>query len=238
MNVDRVIVTAPTDRGAAPGDQLVEALETLRERFPGVEFVTAVLGGTGVTITEALDRAVDAGDREVMVVGGQMLTDRKTDAWFRRVVGHWLRGRTDPPRVRIAAPLTDAEAYADLLATAVRAGGADARTTTAPLTSPAWEEVPAFARHVLVCRGPRCSAQGSGETQAALSAELADRGWDDDDVLVTLTGCMFPCSQAPVVAVYPDDAWYSGLTAERVATFVQRQLVAGESVGEWLGRRR
>ena len=235
--LDHVIVTAPTDRGAALEGELSAALAEVRRRHPGVVFTTAVLGGSGRTITEALDDAAAAGARDVLVVSGQTVPDRPMDAWFRRVVGHWLRERDDPPRVRIAPLLTEVDGFADLLDAAVAAGGAPARTTTAPLVSPAWEEIPGFARHVLICRGPRCSAQGSGETQRAVAAELDALGLGDDDVLVTLTGCMFPCAQAPVVAVYPDGAWYAGLTADRAAKMVQRHLVGGEPVIEWFGRR-
>ncbi|GEE03842.1 hypothetical protein nbrc107696_42880 [Gordonia spumicola] len=232
MTADWVIVTAPTDRGGEPAADLAAALDVLRARMPRTEFRAAVLGG-GSTVTQALDAAADACARTVLVVSGQTVADRKNDAWFRRVIGHWLRTREDSPDVRIGPPLTDLDRFADLLADAVADGGEPARATTAPITSPAWEDVPGFARHVLVCRGPRCSAQGSGETQRSLSDALDARGLGDDDVLVTLTGCMFPCNQAPVVAVYPDDTWYGGLTDERVDRFVDEHLVGGRAVTEW-----
>ncbi|RVW07439.1 (2Fe-2S) ferredoxin domain-containing protein [Prescottella agglutinans] len=234
-----VILTAPTDRGDDPRDQLGGALAALRARHPDTEFRTAVLGGSGPAIAVVLDEAADAGATEVVVISAQTVLDRKIDAWFRRVIGHWLRERgTGAPDVRIAGPLTDTANYADLLAAAVNGPTTPARTTTAPLTSPAWDEVPGFARHVLVCRGPRCSARGGPETAAALDDALEARGLGDDDVLVTQTGCMFPCSQAPVVAVYPDDTWYAGMRADRVERFVDEHLVAGRPIAEWAGTRR
>ncbi|MFD4293387.1 ferredoxin [Rhodococcus sp. NPDC058532] len=235
-----VIVTAPTDRGDDPRDQVLGAVGVLRGRHPGTEYRTAVLGGTGTTVTAALDEAAGAGASEVIVVSAQTVLDRKMDAWFRRVIGHWLRGRGDAttPDVRIAAPLTDTATYPDLLEAAITGPTSPARTTTAPLTSPAWDEVPGFTRHVLVCRGPRCSARGGAETGRALDDAVTARGLGDDDVLITLTGCMFPCSQAPVVAVYPDDVWYSELTADRVDRFVDEHLIAGRPVTAWAGQRR
>ncbi|WP_433610071.1 (2Fe-2S) ferredoxin domain-containing protein [Prescottella agglutinans] len=234
------ILTAPTDRGDDPRDQLGGALAALRERHPDTEFRTAVLGGSGPAIAVVLDEAADAGASEVVVISAQTVLDRKIDAWFRRVIGHWLRERSGrpTPEVRIAGPLTDTANYTDLLGAALAGPTTPARTTTAPLTSPAWDEVPGFARHVLVCRGPRCSARGGPETAAALDDALEARGLGDDDVLVTQTGCMFPCSQAPVVAVYPDDTWYAGLSADRVDRFVDEHLVAGRSITEWRGARR
>jgi (2Fe-2S) ferredoxin len=235
-----VIVTAPTDRGENPRDTLAGALDLLRERHPATTFRTAVLGGAGPTITDTLDAAATAGATDIVVVSGQTLNDRKMDAWFRRVIGHWLRAHADAPvpQVRLAPGLTDTATYADALDAAIVGPTSPARTTTAPLTSPAWEEVPGFARHVLVCRGPRCSARGGPEVALALDAALENRGLGDDDVLVTQTGCLFPCSQAPVVAVYPDDTWYAGLTANRVDRFVDEHLVGGQPVTAWAGARR
>lgn len=235
-----VIVTAPTDRGGDPGPQIAGALGSLRERHPDTIFRTAVLGGSGPTVTAVLDEAADSSATEVIVISAQTVPDRKMDAWFRRVIGHWLRERagTVVPDVRIAGPLTDTASYTDLLDAAIGGPTAAARSTTAPITSPLWDEVPGFARHVLVCRGPRCSAQGGAETGRAIDEALTARGLGDDDVLITLTGCMFPCSQAPVVAVYPDDTWYAGLTADRVERFVDEHLVGGRAVEQWRGTRR
>jgi len=121
----------------------------------------------------------------------------------------------------------------DLLAEAIDDGGVPARDTTAPLTSPAWEDVPAFSRHVLICRGPRCSARGSGEMRRAFDEALDVRGLDSDEVLVTVTGCLYPCNRAPVAAVYPDNVWYGRLTADRVERVIDLHLVGGEPVAEW-----
>ncbi|TQF74292.1 (2Fe-2S) ferredoxin domain-containing protein [Rhodococcus spelaei] len=235
-----VIVTAPTDRGTDPRDQVLGALSTLRDRHPDTVFVTAVLGGSGTSVTTALDEAAASAATEVVVVSAQTVLDRKIDAWFRRVIGHWLREHSGEriPDVRIANPLSDTANYADLLDAAICGPTTAARTTTAPLTSPSWDEVPGFARHVMVCRGPRCSARGGPETAQALDEALEARGLGDDDVLVTQTGCLFPCSQAPVVAVYPDNTWYAGLHTERVERFVDEHLVEGRPVTEWHGARR
>lgn len=237
-NTRWVIVTAPTDRGDDPRDQVHTALRVLAERHPHTAFRTAVLGGSGTSVTGALDEAATSGATEVVVVSAQTVLDRKIDAWFRRVIGHWLRERgDDAPDVHLAPPLSDTTTYTDLLDAAITGPTAPARTTTAPLTSPAWDEVPGFARHVLVCRGPRCSARGGPETAEALDNALEDRGLGDNDVLVTQTGCLFPCTQAPVVAVYPDNSWYDGLTADRVERFVDEHLVEGRPVAEWHGAR-
>lgn len=238
-----VILTAPTDRGADPRDEVLPALELVAERHPGTTFRVAVLGGSGTSVSEALDEAAAGGASEVLIVSAQTVPDRKMDAWFRRVVGHWLRGRAgagnagESLEVRLAGPLASTATYAELLSDALAGPSVPARSTTAPLTSPAWEQVPAFSRHVLVCRGPRCSARGGPETARALDHALEERGLGEADVLVTVTGCLFPCAQAPVMVVYPDDAWYAGANAERVERIVDEHLVGGEPVEQWLGER-
>jgi NADH:ubiquinone oxidoreductase subunit E len=66
-----------------------------------------------------------------------------------------------------------------------------------PFRSPAWSQITRHRRQVLVCRGPRCTAYGANQVAAALSERLAKNGLGDDDVLVTATGCLFPCNLGP-----------------------------------------
>ncbi|GAA2687708.1 MULTISPECIES: ferredoxin [Actinosynnema] len=121
-------------------------------------------------------------------------------SWLRRVAGDWVRRNPDALRVRVVdRPVTGEEAG---------------------LTSPAWDAVPGHGRHVLVCRGPRCTARGAAGTAAALAARLRERGLGDDAVLVAQSGCLYPCNHAPVVVVHPDDAWWGPVTAEDAAALV------------------
>ncbi|GAA3958232.1 (2Fe-2S) ferredoxin domain-containing protein [Gordonia caeni] len=239
MTADWVIVTAPTDRGGLPAPALGRALDRVRDGRPGVEFRVAVLGGSDTPITEALDAAAAAGAETVLLVSGQTLGDAKQDSWLARIVGHWLRSRPADgatPEVRVAPLLTEYDGFADLLEEAVGRGGTPARTRTAPIVSPAWEAVPGFARHVLVCRGPRCSVEGSRESAQTLSAALDRRGLGDDDVLTTVTGCLFPCGQGPVMVVYPEGTWYAQMRPERMDRLVDEHLCAGRPVTEWVTR--
>lgn len=150
------------------------------------------------SLAEELDRLRAAGTTRVELVG-LSLGAATARSWLRRVAGHWRRAH---PEVEV---VIDERAVTG---------------TEAALTSSAWEEVPGHARQVLVCRGPRCSARGSGAVLAAVDDELRRQGLGDDDVLVTQTGCLFPCNQAPVVVVHPEDAWYGGVTAESARAIV------------------
>lgn len=153
------------------------------------------------SLTDELDRLHAAGTTHVELVA-LSLGAATARSWLRRVAGHWRRTHPEVAVVIDERPVTGAEAA---------------------LSSAAWEQVPGHARHLLVCRGPRCSARGSAATLAAVEDELRRLGLGDDDVLVTQTGCLFPCNQAPVVVVHPDDAWYGSVTPERA-----RAIVAGD----------
>jgi (2Fe-2S) ferredoxin len=57
-------------------------------------------------------------------------------------------------------------------------------------------------------------------------------GLGDDDVLLTHTACQFPCNQAPVVSVQPDDVWYGGVDPAAAGRIVEEHLVQGRPVEE------
>ena len=64
----------------------------------------------------------------------------------------------------------------------------------------------------------------------ALILEMMEAGLGDNDVLVTHTGCQFPCNQAPVVSVQPDDVWYGDVDPATASQIVNRHLVEGDPV--------
>lgn len=154
-------------------------------------------------------------------------------SWVRRVAGHWWREQPDPrPLLSISTtPLREPhpERLHELIASARPITGREA-----PLTSSAWDAVPRHRHQVFVCRGPRCSARGAELIASALSAELDRQGLGDDDVLLTQTGCQFPCNHAPVVTVQPDDVWYGAVQPDDIASLVTEHLMEGRP----LGRRR
>lgn len=172
--------------------------------------------GTPALVDE-LDRLARDGIARVRLVRAPVGSATPARSWLRRVAGHWVR---EHPGVEVLV----AE-----------------RTVTgreAPLRSAVWERVPAHRHHVLVCRGPRCSAQGAAATAEVLNGALAERELGDDDVLVTQTGCLYPCNHAPVVVVHPDDVWYGQVGPARARRLVDDHLVAGTLVPGSLPRER
>lgn len=170
-------------------------------------------------LVDVLDELAATGVEEVTLVaapsGGSVAPAR---SWLRRVAAHWVRDRGSAVTLTIA----DREVTG----------------TEAPLTSPAWEHVPRHRRQVLVCRGPRCAARGAGDTAQALAGALRAHGLGDDDVLVTQTGCLFPCNHAPVVVVHPDDAWYGPVDAAGASSLVSALVGATADLPPRLPRRK
>ncbi len=182
-------------------------------------------------LVDVLTAVADRGASELLLIGTGWAQPGPKRSWLRRVAAHWLRGYDGAPVVRLAPQLLP-EPDGALLAAAIAAGGAPMSAEAAPLNSPAWEDVPQHRHQVLVCRGPRCSALGASALTSAFGDELRRAGLGDDDVLVTVTGCQFPCNHAPVVTVQPDDVWYGSITATDVARLVDDHLTNGSPVAD------
>ena len=168
----------------------------------------------------------------MVVVGVSLGTLAPAVSWLRRIAGHWWRERPGTGRSSTSVRRWPA--------TPTRSGRSATCATDhrhrGRLTSAAWEDVTGHRHQVLVCRGPRCTAPGSDLTAEALIIELMRQGQGDDDVLITHTGCQFPCNQAPVVSVQPDDVWYGGVDpeaarADRAEHLVGRPLGGGPPTG-------
>ncbi|GAB3125633.1 hypothetical protein GCM10027289_00200 [Tsukamurella serpentis] len=182
-------------------------------------------------LVDVLTAVADRGAADVLLIGAGWAQPGAKRSWLRRVAAHWLREYDDAPTVRLAPRLL-AEPDPAQLAEAIAAGGSPMSPDTAPLSSPAWEEVPQHRHQVLICRGPRCSARGASSLTEAFGDELRRAGLGDDEVLVTVTGCQFPCNHAPVVTVQPDDTWYGGMTAQDVPGVVGSHLLGEEPIAQ------
>ncbi|MFE4515725.1 ferredoxin [Kitasatospora sp. NPDC056783] len=179
------------------------------------------------SLSAELTRLADAGAGTVVVIGVRLAGSGPAQSWLRRIAAHWWRERAGHrPELLVATRLADSP---DAVATA--AAMTRAVTGEEPgLTSAAWEDVTGHRHQVLVCRGPRCTALGAEEGLRALVRELTERGLGDDDVLVTQTGCQFPCNQAPVASVQPDDVWYGKVDAAAAGRIVTEHLTGGRPV--------
>lgn len=185
------------------------------------------------SLSAELTRLADAGATTISLAGVSLGPTAPAQSWLRRVAGHWWRQREGVrPVVAVATSVLrndldtlDAAALRGVLGLSRPITGSEAA-----LDSAAWEDVPRHRHQVLVCRGPRCSAAGADRTATALGRLLDERGLGDDDVLVTVTGCQFPCNHAPVVSVQPDDVWYGGVDGAVVEQIIADHLVGGVPV--------
>jgi (2Fe-2S) ferredoxin len=179
------------------------------------------------SLSAELTRLADAGVGAVTLVGVSLGPLAPGHSWLRRVAAYWWRERAGHrPELLVATRLA---ASLDDLETLLK----DTRPISGEepgLTSAAWEEVTAYRHQLLVCRGPRCTAKGSVDNLRALVIAMLEHGLGDDDVLLVHTGCQFPCNQAPVVAVQPDDVWYGNVDPKTAAAIVDQHLLGGSPV--------
>lgn len=179
------------------------------------------------SLSRELTRLADLGAARVVLAGVDVGPLAPAHSWLRRIAAHWWRERTGHrPVIEVATRLASAVEDIDVASFDLKPISGD----EPGLTSAAWEDVPGHRRQVLICRGPRCTARGSEETVRALVLGLVEAGLGDDDVLVTHTGCQFPCNQAPVVSVQPDDVWYGGVDPDAARRIVSDHLVADTPV--------
>lgn len=96
-----------------------------------------------------------------------------------------------------------------------------------------------YHRHVFLCIGDACCQPDVGEAAwKVLKDELKRRNLSlaegPQACYRTKVQCLRVCSQGPIAVVYPEGTYYAGLTAERIPEFVQRHLVEGQPVEEWI----
>jgi len=96
-----------------------------------------------------------------------------------------------------------------------------------------------YHRHVFLCTGDTCcTAQDGQEAWEALKKELKDRNLSlatgPNACYRTKVNCLRICQGGPIVVVYPEGTWYSGMTKERIPLFVTQHLVEGKPIEEWI----
>ena len=86
-----------------------------------------------------------------------------------------------------------------------------------------------FRSHILVCGGTGCHSNNSANILKAFNEELKKNGLEAD-VQTVQTGCFGLCAVGPVVIIYPEGAFYSGVKVEDVSEIVSEHLVKGRLV--------
>ena len=91
-------------------------------------------------------------------------------------------------------------------------------------------------KHIFVCTSSRMTgvAKGFCHTKGALEIiqRFTEKLEEEDitDVMVSNTGCFGICEKGPIVAVYPDNVWYSSVSADDVEEIVESHIMNGKIV--------
>ncbi len=96
-----------------------------------------------------------------------------------------------------------------------------------------------YSRHVFLCIGESCCSKEQGELAwKALKDQLKERDLSlstgPNACYRTKAGCLRVCTGGPILVVYPEGNWYGGMTADRIPEFIERQIVRGEPIEEWI----
>ena len=181
------------------------------------------------SLSAELTRLADNGVGQIALVGVGAGPLAPAHSWLRRIAAYWWRERAgNRPEILVATRLLvdpDQASVEAALAEAVPITGEEPG-----LTSAAWEDVSDHRHQVMLCRGPRCTANGAMDGVRAMVLAMLEHGLTDHDILLVHTGCQFPCNQAPVISVQPDDVWYGHIDAAVAARIVSEHFVGGTPV--------
>ncbi|MBO3130640.1 (2Fe-2S) ferredoxin domain-containing protein [Dermatophilus congolensis] len=182
--------------------------------------VAALQGNNHPSLTHTLDTLEAQNTQHVLLIPVTCDNAATGPSWVRRVAGHWKRTRNSSMDIDvITKPVHDPTTY--------NPDEQPRRAVTgheAPLHNPTWEQPPPHTHHVLLCRGPRCNAQGADAIATRIRDELRHRDLLDNGVLLTQTGCLYPCNRAPVIVIHPDGTWHGPVDEDDIPVLVDQNL--------------
>lgn len=88
-----------------------------------------------------------------------------------------------------------------------------------------------YNTHVFVCTsGEDCPTRGDVEAHVKFLRAEALRAGLKTDVRINKAGCFSQCGHGPMIVVYPDDVWYSGVKQEDLKEIFESHILGGKPV--------
>jgi (2Fe-2S) ferredoxin len=100
---------------------------------------------------------------------------------------------------------------------------------------PVKPKIGSYRRHLLVCTGPRCAADGQAQ---ALFDSLGDKfknaGLNAGALRVkrSRVSCFAACKGGPIMCVQPDGTWYYNVSPENLDRIIDQHLCHGQPVDD------
>lgn len=104
-----------------------------------------------------------------------------------------------------------------------------------PNNPPVKPKIGSYRRHLLVCTGPRCSADGASQALFdSLGGKFKHAGLDAGNLRVkrSRVSCFAACKGGPIVCVQPDGTWYYNVTPVNMDRIIDEHLCKGKPVSD------
>ncbi len=185
------------------------------------------------SLPDALHSCAEQGATKIVVLPLFVPSDKNLQRWLAKVMVRWHSTWDGAPLVlQIWPALAEHKALGEAITSVIKEYSTDTSDLikTAP---PRWEHNPAgwsypppHSYHLLLCQGPRCTANGATDRWQELRNRLRKKNLLErkNGALPVTTDCLFPCNHGPVMIVHPDNAWYSVPSTAAVDTIVTQHI--------------
>jgi hypothetical protein len=100
-------------------------------------------------------------------------------------------------------------------------------------------KIGAYHRHIFLCIGPTCCSDSTGaaawkKLKDELKARNISLAEGPSACYRSKVQCLRICKGGPILVVYPEGYWYSGMTEDRIDRFIDEQILLGKPIEEWI----